>query len=571
MPEAAPVDSIPDLFGQALACFESGDIPKSAELLAPLLSAPQPRHEVLHLAGDIAVKQQRPADALNAYQRAVERATDGDARALSLACIGRVSRGLGNLVQAEDSFRRASLAAPHVVQYSLDFAQILSDQGKFEVALEFLRTLAKQRRGDPVPYWGIGTLLLQWHRGADALAAYEIAIALDPEYAVMYVFAGAIHAMLGNFDKAEAYYRQALQRDPDAPAYYQLAQLKKFLTADTDVAAMEARLQRAESLNMDLRIDAGFALGKAYDDLGEFDRAFDFLKVASDLKRNSVIYDVKTEVAMMDNIAALFTKDFLHHFQDHSGSELAPIFVLGMPRSGTTLLEQMLAGHSKVKGGGELSYVGRIARDLGRTWESRGDQAPGDDLSVFADLKKAAERYAELTANLRYRHPRFTDKLPENFLYVGLIHLLFPKSTIVHCRRDPVATCFSCYQRRFGTGNHFTFSLPELGQYYGSYLRLMQHWNTVLPGRILEVQYEDTVADPEKAIRRVLDFCGLEYEPACLDFHNVKRAVSTSSNVQVRKPIYKSSLQHWHHYERHLGPLLESLAAAGVPIQRANN
>lgn len=558
---------VPDLFQDTLAQYEAGNIPQAAVQIANLLQNSPHRHEVLHLAGDIAAKQQRSLEAINFYQRAVESAADNDARALSWAGIGHVARDTGQPLHAEEAFRRASLAAPHVTQYTLDLAQTFSDQGKFEVALDLLRKHAKDHPGNATPYWAIGALLMQWQRAADALAAYEIAIALDPEYAAVYIYVGAVHAILGDFEKAEQNYRKALSLYADAPAYYQLAQIKKFSPDDSDIAAMEARLDRGADLHIDIRVDAALGLAKAYDDIKDYERAFHFMKMGNDLKRRSVDYSVRADVKVMEDIAVLFGEDFIEHYQGHSGSDLAPIFIVGMPRSGTTLLEQMLAAHSEIKAGGELSYMGRIARELGRTWEGRGDRAPGDDFEVFADLTRSAMRYAELTANLRHRHPRFTDKMPENFEYIGLIHLLFPKSTIIHCRRNPVATCFSCYQRRFGTGNYYTFDMSDLGERYGGYRRMMQHWHEVLPGRILDVQYEETVADPEHTIRRVLDFCGLEFEPACLDYYKVKRAVSTSSNVQVRKPIYRSSLEHWHHYERHLLPLIDSLKQAGVSIE----
>ena len=204
-------------------------------------------------------------------------------------------------------------------------------------------------------------------------------------------------------------------------------------------------------------------------------------------------------------------------------------------------------------------FLRMLDRGLGEAWQSRGDAAPGEDDTVAADLRKGAARYAELTGELVRRHPRFTDKMPQNFMYIGVIHLLFPKAKIIHCRRDPIATCFSCYQRRFTAGNLFSFDLQDLGRFYKTYDRLMRHWHAVLPGRIFDVQYESVVADPEKEIHQVLDFCGLAFEAACLNFHSVNRAIATASNVQVRKPIYHSAIAHWRHYEKHLSPLIEGL------------
>ena len=263
---------------------------------------------------------------------------------------------------------------------------------------------------------------------------------------------------------------------------------------------------------------------------------------------------------MADGIIALFAPDFIARYGHMSTSDLAPIFIVGMPRSGTTLTEQIIASHSSVQPGGELPFMTMISRELGRTWEDRGAQAPGDDATVANDLNQAAERYGNLTVELWKDSPHITDKMPMNFFYVGIIHFLFPKAKIIYCHRDPGATCFSCLQNLFSHGNlQFSYDQTELGRMYKLHERLMSHWDKVLPGRVLTVNYEELVQDHEAQVRRILEFCGLEFEPACLDFHTLKRAVSTASFAQVRRPIYKSSLGHWKNYEPYLGPLLETL------------
>ncbi|MGH7744656.1 MAG: sulfotransferase family protein, partial [Candidatus Dormibacteria bacterium] len=228
--------------------------------------------------------------------------------------------------------------------------------------------------------------------------------------------------------------------------------------------------------------------------------------------------------------------------------------------SGTTLTEQILASHSQVQGGGELTGIIRVAKELGKTWESRGNLAPGSDEMVAQDLRQAAARYTDMTSHLWRKRSRFTDKMPMNFLYIGVIHLLFPKARIVYCRRNPIATCLSCYQILFGTGNIlYSYDLTELGQVYKIHERIMEHWLKVLPERVLEVEYEQLVERPETEINRMLEFCGLEFEPACLDFHSLDRPIATASLVQVRKPIYKTSVDHWKNYETFLEPLFNAL------------
>ncbi len=554
---ADPISSTKE-FQQALACYDARKLEEADTLVHELLQKNTDQYEVLHLAASVALDRYRAAEAVALFRRALVRAPGDRARGMSWRGLGDALRQAGDLPQAEDAYRHAMLCDPGIMPYAFGLSQALSDQGKFEPALELLRNIAGKHRRNPLPYWAIGTLLMQWNRQADALAAYELALSLDPGLSQPHVFAGAACQMLGRADDAVNHYKRALDLDPAAPAYCQLAQLKQFTADDPDLPRMEARLN-ADTAAPDAKIDAAFALAKAYDDIGDYDRAFLFLDMGNKLKRADVPYDVFTEEDAADRIMALFTRDFIARFENRSGSELSPIFILGMPRSGTTLVEQMLAAHSQIKAGGELVYISHVARELGEAWQSRGDAAPGDDDTVAADLRKGAARYAELTGELVRRHPRFTDKMPQNFMYIGVMHLLFPKAKIIHCRRDPIATCFSCYQRRFTAGNLFSFDLQDLGRFYKTYDRLMRHWHAVLPGRIFDVQYESVVADPEKEIHQVLDFCGLAFEAACLNFHSVNRAVATASNVQVRKPIYHSAIAHWRHYEKHLAPLIEGL------------
>ncbi|MGH8402427.1 MAG: sulfotransferase family protein, partial [Gammaproteobacteria bacterium] len=232
----------------------------------------------------------------------------------------------------------------------------------------------------------------------------------------------------------------------------------------------------------------------------------------------------------------------------------------GMPRSGSTLVEQMLAGHPQVQAGGEMPHLPVICHAVGDTWGARGSASPGSDEQVIADLTAAVHQYAQLTEHLRRCRQRFTDKLLGNYLMLGMIELMFPQASIIHTHRNPFDTCLSCYERLFTSELNYTYDLTDLGRQYLLYEELMAHWHTALPvGRILDVEYEALVADPETGLRRILDHCGLPFDAACLKFHEVSRPVTTASAAQVRKPIYQSSAGRWRLYKNHLQPLAEAL------------
>ncbi len=307
-----------------------------------------------------------------------------------------------------------------------------------------------------------------------------------------------------------------------------------------------------------------FALGKCYDDSGDYDKAFPHFMAGCKMKRAKLTYDPANAERQFAGLMEIFDQaaiDRLRGSGDPPGDPSGvPVFVLGMPRSGTTLTEQIIASHPDVYGAGELHDLLRIAeRNIG------GATTPVS----FPDNLRALDRQtltawgAEYVAGLKQRAPdakRITDKMPANFFAVGLIHLMLPNAKIIHVNRNPVDTCLSCFTRLFNRKQEHTYDLAELGQYYVHYARLMDHWRKVLPaGAFLDVQYEDIVADQEAQARRLIAYCGLEWNDACLDFHNTKRSIRTASVTQVRQPIYTSSVERWRHYEKFLGPLLDAL------------
>ena len=549
-----------DRIDQASALYSAEKFAEARAVVDGLLAEAPRDYSVLHLAGVIATGENKLADAAELLKTALQRAPDPERTAVSWYALGRALRKAGDLRQAEEAMRRAIHFNPRACNFLLELIEIYMLGWKMDLALETAKTAVNRFFNDPTPYNALGNVLHKCGRFEEARMAFELAIKRMPEYAPSHMSLGSTLKVLGRFKEAEVEMREALRLDPMIRGWMELTQIRKDPATEQEIAVIKRRLDPAVNASVMSRVDALFALASLADDDGNFAQAFKYYDEAWRTYRPSLEYSIVEHEHMQEGIAALFTPDFIARYEHMSKSELAPIFILGMPRSGTTLTEQIIASHSKVQPGNELFFMTMISRDLGTLWESRGDAAPGDDATVADDLNKAAQRYADYTADLWKDSPHITDKMPMNFFYVGIIHFLFPKAKIIYTKRNPPANCFSCMENLFGHGNlQFSYDQVEMGKYYKLHERMMAHWNKVLPGRVLTVQYEELVQDHEKQVKRILEFCGLDFEPACLEFHTLKRAVPTASFAQVRKPIYTSSLDHWKNYEPYLGPLLETL------------
>lgn len=554
-----PAPQAPMGLEKAVADLEAGNIASACTAAIRLLESHPVDHGVLQFAGNLARTMQHFKDAEDMYRRALAATRDPQQQAMSWAGLALLGVTIGNTDLAEESFRRAMLADPGNIEHALGFAEVLLRRGKLDPALDVQRSTLMRHPLSPQPCVGAGNVLLRMDRQKDALVFYDMALQRDVNYAPAHYNASTALTMLGKLDAARQACDAALKLDPSMAGYLQLAFLGGLKAGDPRLTGLEARLANEAEPDY-ARVDAGFALGRVYDEAGEADRAFPFLQKANALKRSTLDYDVARDVDRTERIMALFTRDFLQRFAVASDSKLAPIFIVGMPRSGSSLVEQMLAGHPRINAGGELPHMPEIAIKLGEIWGSRGDASPGSDEQLKADLKQAVEVFTRKTAALQTREGRFTDKLPGNFQLIGLIRLMFPEARFIHSRRDPVDTCLSCFQNFFTSDVPYSYDLAELGRYYTLYRRFMAHWHAVLPaGTLLDVDYESLVTEPEAEVRRMLDFCGLPFDPACLDFQKVNRPVTTASAVQVRRPLYTSSIKRWERYRKHLGPLLAEL------------
>ena len=344
-------------------------------------------------------------------------------------------------------------------------------------------------------------------------------------------------------------------------AYWSLANLKTYRFDEAEIERMRLEESRAQTRLVD-RYHLCFALGKALEDQAAYAESFAYYERGNALKKSETRYRPEPIEQNARLQAQLFTSEFLSARREVGCPARDPIFIVGLPRAGSTLIEQILASHSKVEGTMELADVPRLVQRL------RGRESYESEPRYPAVLARAGRRTASCArravsqrhARLPQRQAPFIDKMPNNFRHIGLIHLMLPNARIIDARREPMACCFSNFKQLFASGQEFTYSLEDIARYYRMYIELMAHWDAVLPGRILRVQHEEVVSDLESSVRRLLDFCGLEFEPACLEFFRTERSVRTASSEQVRQPIYREGLDQWRHFEPWLGPLRAALA-----------
>lgn len=477
-----------------------------------------------------AALQVQGKDSLAALQQAAE-LLPGDA--VTHYNLGNILHERGRLNEAESSYRRALQLVPNGADTHVNLGKTLQDMGRI----------------------------------AEAESSYRRALQIKPDHAEALNNLGEILMASGRMDEAEISLRRALQIRPDyLKVRLSLASVRKVKADDENFAALVAVEESAQNgalpLSGEEAVCLHFALGKSYGDLGEHARAFPHFLEGNRLQRATFDYRPEWVAQHFAAIMRNFDAATLERLRGAGDASTLPIFVLGMPRSGTTLVEQIIASHPAVHGAGELPDLTAILRR-----EVAGATFP-DNLHSL-DQARLSAWGADYVAGLQRRAPaaqRITDKMPANFLALGLIHLMLPKAKIIHVRRNPADTCLSCFTTLFNHGQQHTYDLAELGRYYADYERLMAHWRRVLPeGAFFEVRYEDIVADQESQARRLIEYCGLAWDDACRDFHRNTRAVHTASMTQVRQPIYTSSVERWRPYEKFLGPLFDALGDLAPP------
>jgi len=503
--------------------YERNGDPKAAEMIYRDVLKKDPNHiEAARLLAGIAASNNRYRDAELFLKKVVAQAPDYTRAWVDLV---NVQRELDRFDDAVESARQVLRLAPESAESHMVFASAIGMAGAHE----------------------------------EAIKSYQQALSIAPDKA------GAVCSMahhqktIGQQESAIESYRRAISIKPDhAEAYWSLANLKTFRFEDAEVDAMEMLL-RDDDLSDESRGQVHNALGLEYEGRKDYSRAFENFRRCNQVRRDVESYDPVETESNYDRIIDLFDEDFIAQNTSVAESAVTPVLIVGLPRSGSTLIEQILASHSEVDGTHELGDLSRAVQSVRRNAAKR-SRFPEALADLDADgWRQIGEEYLQRTEIFRGDAPFFVDKNPNNFVYAGVLRLALPNTIIIDARRHPLDSCFGAFKQLFASGQSFSYDMTELGEYYLQYRRLMDHWENVLPGFVLGVHYEEVVADLESQVRRILDFCGLSFETQCLRFHETERAVKTASSEQVRQPIYASSVNLWRNYEAHLDELVHIL------------
>ena len=480
----------------------------------------------------------------------------------AIRMLAELASRLGRTLEAEHLLARCLELAPGFHFARQNYAHVLNLNNRAERVLAQAEILLGVDP-DNLSYLNLKAVALSKVGDYDtAIALYERVLAAHPGYSKIWHSFGHSLKTAGQTERAVAAYRQCIALEPRfGEAYWSLANLKTFRFSDDDIEAMRRHLALDDLAEED-RFHFDFALGKALEDRKQYEPAFGHYRDGNARRRTMVRYSAERNAEKIRQSKALFDRDFFESRAGFGDPSAEPIFIVGMPRAGSTLLEQILSSHSQVEGTMELPDIMGFTKELFR---ERADKRGRTYYPGVADIDavRAAgfgRRYLESTRiHRRAPKPHFIDKMPNNFAHIALIQLILPNARIIDARRHPMACCFSNFKQHFARGQAFSYSLEEMGAYYRDYVELMAHYDAVLPGRIHRVHYENMVADTENQVRQVLDYCGLPFEDGCLRFFENERPVRTASSEQVRQPIYRDGVDHWQHFEPWLGPLKQAL------------
>lgn len=538
------------------ALLQQGDAAAAMVELERALAAAPDHGGLLNALGLALAAQGKPDEAIGRYRRALSLSPDlvtalGNLGAL-LVEQGQSAEGLGHL-------ERALVLQPGNPDIHNNLGVAVLAQGNLAGAIGHYERALAIRPDHANAHANLGTALAEQGRNDEARRHLEQALALSPNHVEAHNSLGNIDKHEGRFAEAMAHFDRAIAIRPEyGQAYLNRSEIKSFARQDPDIASMEAVVHRRD-LPAVKALNLHFALAKALEDCGEYAGAFEHMRQANMLKRSLVEYDEAEALEFFRQTTEAFDSELFERLQGAGDPSVTPIFVLGMPRSGSSLIEQILASHPLIYGAGELGEFEATVRSV-MTYPK--DVAALDG----AMLRRIGAEYISKLPAAPAGKTRIVDKLPGNSLYVGLIRLALPNARIIHTMRDPIDTCLSCYSKLFTFGHHYTYDLRELGRFYRAYRDLMAHWRSVLPAdAMLDVSYEQVVGDLEGQARRMIEYCGLPWDDGCVSFHKNRRAVKTASSVQVRKPLFRSSVEKWRRYEDGLGPMIVELRPLPEP------
>ncbi|MEM8499424.1 MAG: sulfotransferase [Pseudomonadota bacterium] len=519
----------------------------AAELLAGDVAPPVKKASGLFYQGRVGIAEGICRDYL--------RTKPADVNAIRL--LADIGFKLRMMEEAGQLYLRCLELAPeqHTARYK--YAQVLARQNRYDIALAQVEILLRKDPADLSFQVLHASTLAQSGEYREAHKRFRAVLKQIPDAATVWTSYGHSLRYGGKGEEAIDAYRRAIALAPDdGEAWWSLANLKTVTFTEAEVGSMKAKLKQLDGHSQD-KAHLAFALGKALEDSRKYDESFSAYALGNDIKKMHVAYKSVNTGERADHIITCCDAPFFQTLGSDGNPDSSPIFIVGLPRSGSTLMEQILASHSQVDASDELHFITRIAARLeGRRKRDEERNYPSILMTLSRDERIAlGQEYLDAAAGYRRGAPYFIDKLPNNFVHIGLIRAILPNATIVDARRAPMAACFANYKQLFAEGQPFTYSLDDIGNYYADYIKLMDHWRSVLPGWILTVQYEEVVEHLEQQVSRLLNHCGLPFEEACVNFHENKRAVRTASSEQVRQPIFRDALDQWRNYQQHLEPL----------------
>ena len=535
---------------------EQGQLDEAVDFYRQAIKYRPDYHLALENLGNLLLKLNQPEEARDAFVRLLEIIPPN---AAILSNLGEALKSMEQFEDAATALGEAISLSPDTPDLHLELSMVFMEAGQLINAQAACKSAIRQAPDRAGLYFHHGNILYRLGYAEESEAAFLHALKIKPDFIECLKNLGNLYKELGSFDEAKACFRQVLDIEPDdIRIFLSLLDFKTMTGDDHNIRAMQGFLEKTGVSQTD-RQSLYFNLAKSFDGLGDYDAAFENFQKGNAIKRGLLDYDIGADIAKMKQTAKVFSPDLLSQNTDGGDQSDIPIFIVGMPRSGTTLVEQIIATHPFVHGGGESEHLNELVSKI-RSNKDKDRQYPDwvndVDAKGLYDIGNAHVEALRLGAG---ETQRITDKMPGNFLYLGLIRLALPNAKIIHCIRDPMATCFSCYQKEFASPLGFSWDLAELGEYYQAYYELMAHWRDVLDDWILDVRYEQLVANQKDETQRLLDFCGLPWDDACLSFYKSKRLVKTSP--QVRQPIYNNAVAHWRNYHKLLSPLSDALGS----------
>ena len=578
----------------AQAWTQLGDLNKAEVCFKKCLELDASNFSNWKALGDVLSDQGKDEEADKAYKNAIS--TDKKYLDLQKA-MSQVQKG--NLGEAEKIYREILSDDPNNVDALRLLALLASRTGAVDQAINMLENCTKiapdyalawenlakmyRQKDDPDsllkaafcfrkatelrPNWaegwaGLGTMQTRSSQHEEGIESYKKSIELKANQPRVHLSLGHVYKTTGNQEACISSYNEAISFDNNfGEAYWSLANLKTYKFSGEEISSMEKKIELADVPERE-KVHFLFSLGKALEDMGNYDESFEYYKRGNDLNRGRTTYDPKAIEALSERLKQFFTEERFHENKDFGDNSNSPIFVVGLPRSGSTLIEQILASHSKIEGTMELPNIMNIARKLGNSTKDRTAYPEVIESLQGSDLTDLGKSFIDETQFLRTGKQYFIDKMPNNFSHIGLIKLILPNAKVIDARRNPMDTCFSCFKQLFARGQAFTYDLSEIARYYVNYVNLMDHWDKVLPGYVFKVQHEDLINNQEGVTRDLIDFCEVDFESSTLEFYKTKRAVKTASSEQVRQPINTKGVNQWENYEAHLKDLkfhLESI------------